>query len=240
MKAIAYYRVSTDKQGESGYGLEAQKSSVERYCKSAGLEIIGEHTDIESGKKNARPGLATAIQDAARTGSRLVIAKLDRLSRNFMFIMSLKESGVDFVACDMPEANTLTVGIMALMAQQEREMISARTSAALQAKIRRGEKLGTPRNFSEDGRKKGAETNRLKRRMNQANVRAAGVVKELSASGMTVAQIADWLNANGFRTARDCEFRPTTVARLVGFTGPGENGSKPREKQKKKSPKLVA
>jgi len=215
--AVVYYRVSTDKQGESKLGLEAQKNSVEGFCRSRGMEITMEFTDVESGKVSTRKGLGEAIAETKRIDGVLVIAKLDRLSRNFMFIMALKESGVEFVACDMPDANTLTIGIMALMAQQERELISERTSAAIQAKLRRGEKWGNPQCLTQDGRKKGWESIRQKRLENENNRRAAELVETLAQQKLTLQEIAERLNRSGFRTSKGCQFQPTTVMRLRNF-----------------------
>src|SRR4051794_33128778 len=136
-KYIAYYRVSTDRQGCSGLGLDAQRAAVASYL--AGREpLLAEYTEIESGKKNDRPQLAVALGECHRRRARLVIAKLDRLARNVHFISGLMESGVDFVAVDMPEANRLTLHILAAVAEHEREMISRRTKEALAAAKARG------------------------------------------------------------------------------------------------------
>src|SRR5450759_1516123 len=122
-QAVSYLRVSTREQGASGLGLEAQRAAVESFTASHGYQVVAEYQDVESGKHNERPGLRHALADAKARRATLLIAKLDRLSRNASFIMALRDSGVSFVACDLPEANTLTVGIMALLAQQERELI---------------------------------------------------------------------------------------------------------------------
>src|SRR5690606_17923709 len=121
MKIVSYLRVSTAKQGRSGLGLEAQREAIEAYARHRGASVLQTFTEIESGKINARPELDKAIHLAKVTGATLVIAKLDRLSRNAAFLLALRDSGVRFVAADMPDANELTVGIMALVAQQERE-----------------------------------------------------------------------------------------------------------------------
>ena len=143
---MAYYRVSTVRQGQSGLGLEAQKASVESLCEARGYRLTGSYQDIESGKHNARPGLTAALAAAKSAGAVLIIAKLDRLSRNASFTMALRDSGVDFTAADLPDANTLTIGILASVAQAEREAISTRTKAALEALKARGVKLGSPTN----------------------------------------------------------------------------------------------
>jgi DNA invertase Pin-like site-specific DNA recombinase len=143
-KLVAYERVSTARQGKSGLGLEAQRKAIEDYAATKGGTILARFTEVESGRKNDRPELEKALQLARITGATLVIAKLDRLSRNAAFLLTLRDAGVSFVACDMPEANDLTVGIMALVAQQEREAISRRTKEALAAAKARGVKLGNP------------------------------------------------------------------------------------------------
>ncbi len=133
---FAYYRVSTQKQGASGLGLEAQQAAVVSFLK--GGRPQGAYTEVESGKKNHRPQLLAAMAAARAAGGVLLIAKLDRLSRNASFILTLRDAGVDFICCDMPDANTLTVGLFAVLAQHERETISKRTKEALAAKLARG------------------------------------------------------------------------------------------------------
>src|SRR5262245_21085937 len=143
IKFVAYLRVSTDRQGKSGLGLEAQREAVQRFIQARGGVIVArEYVEVESGKRNDRPKLAQALKQCRLTGATLVVAKLDRLSRNAAFLLTLRDSGVDFVAADLPEANTMTVGVMAIVAQHEREAISARTKAALAAARARGIKLG--------------------------------------------------------------------------------------------------
>jgi len=132
-KHVAYYRVSPARQGRSGLGLEAQKRAVAEYLDGGDWKIVGEFTEVESGKRADRPQLAKALAVCRLHGARLVIAKLDRLSRNAHFLLGLKESGVDFVAADMPNANRLTVGIMAMVGENETLRISERTKAALAA-----------------------------------------------------------------------------------------------------------
>jgi DNA invertase Pin-like site-specific DNA recombinase len=129
-KFVAYFRVSTDKQGKSGLGLDAQRHAVQQYLNGGTWSLIGEFTEIESGKRNERPELEKALTICKRQKAKLVIAKLDRLSRNLAFIATLMESGVQFVAVDNPHANKLTVHILAAVAQHEREMIAQRTKDA--------------------------------------------------------------------------------------------------------------
>ena len=144
-KFVAYYRVSTQKQGRSGLGLEAQRHAVAEFLNGGDWKIVGEFTEVESGKRSDRPELARALAMCRLHGARLVIAKLDRLSRNAHFLFGLQEAGVDFVAADTPHANRLTVGIMAIVADEERRMISARTKAAMAAAKARGVQLGGDR-----------------------------------------------------------------------------------------------
>jgi DNA invertase Pin-like site-specific DNA recombinase len=139
---VAYYRVSTAQQGRSGLGLEAQREAVRVFMGGNAVGLAEEFTEIESGKNADRPQLARALDACRLTGAVLVIAKLDRLSRDAHFLLGLEKAGVEFVAADMPNANRLTVRLMAVIAQEEREMISARTKAALAAAKARGKKLG--------------------------------------------------------------------------------------------------
>lgn len=141
---VAYYRVSTDRQGQSGLGLEAQAVAVARYVARIGGETVAEVTEIESGRHNNRPELSRALDICRRSKAVLLIARLDRLSRNVAFISNLMESHVDFRAVDMPEASRLTIHILAAVAEHEREAISARTKAALAAAKARGVRLGSP------------------------------------------------------------------------------------------------
>ena len=141
---VAYYRVSTDKQGRSGLGLEAQREAVSRHVASAAGVVVDEFEEIESGKKNDRPKIAAALGACRARRATLVIAKLDRLARNVAFVSNLMESDVDFVACDNPFATRLTIHILAAVAEHEREMISKRTIDALAAAKARGVKLGNP------------------------------------------------------------------------------------------------
>ncbi len=201
---IAYYRVSTDRQGVSGLGLEAQREAVESYLNGAG-KLVGEYTEVESGKRSDRPELTAALDACRKQKAKLVIAKLDRLARNVHFISGLMESGVDFVAADMPEANKLTVHVLAAVAEHEREAISARTKAALAAAKARGKKLG----WAMPERKREQRQAALKgaaRGMERADSFAANVmpiIEEIRRAGVTTLQgIADALNARGIKTAR--------------------------------------
>ncbi len=211
-KYIAYYRVSTKQQGVSGLGLDAQRNAVHSFTRCDTC-IIAEYTEVESGKRDSREQLQAAIQHAKSIGATLVIAKLDRLSRNAGFIFALRDSGVDFVCADMPEANTLTIGIFAVMAQHEREMISQRTKAALAAKKEQGFSLGNPQNLSYEARLKGADVR--KRQAQERNQQAHTVAMLLKEKGHSLREIAERLNSRGFRTSQGKDFQATSVMRLL-------------------------
>ncbi|MDJ1498791.1 recombinase family protein [Cytophagaceae bacterium DM2B3-1] len=211
-KYVAYYRVSTQKQGQSGLGLEAQKKTVEKFCE--GGQILAEYTDIESGKNNNRPELLKAIAHAKNNDALLVIAKLDRLSRNVYFISSLLESRVHFKACDLPEADHFTVHLFAALAEKERKMISERTKAALQAKKTQGHKLGNLKNLTREGAQQGAKAYQKAAVENMNNRRATALIVFLRNSGMKWLHIADQLNQTGFTTSRGKLFKAEQVKRL--------------------------
>lgn len=145
-KAVAYLRVSTDKQGKSGLGLEAQREAVARYVAANGVDLIGDHIEVETGKgANAlskRPELVAALATAKREKAGLIIAKLDRLARNVHFISGLMETGVEFAVADMPNADRFQLHLFAALAEKEAEVISQRTKAALAAAKDRGTELG--------------------------------------------------------------------------------------------------
>ena len=178
-------------------------------------QLLPEYVEVESGKNNHRPQLLAAIAEARRVGATLLIAKLDRLSRNAGFIFTLRDAGVDFVCCDMPDANTLTVGLFAVLAQHERETISRRTKNALKAKKARGAKLGTPANLTDAARAMGRAMMQANAQEHQANRQAARLAGFLHAQGHTLQQVAGELNHAGYRTRRGNIFRPTTVQRLL-------------------------
>ncbi len=213
MKFIGYYRVSTAKQGRSGLGLEAQRASVRAYVKDG--KILAEYVEIESGKRNDRPELAQAIAHASREGATLIIAKLDRLARSVAFIFALRDSGVRFIACDMPEANTLTIGLLAALAQHERELISERTKAALAAKKKRGCVLGTPQNLTKEATIRAAAARHRRALEDPANRRATELALLYRERGLSYGAIAKKLNTNGHRTRRAKRFHACTVERLL-------------------------
>lgn len=201
---VGYYRVSTKRQGESGLGLEAQKETVSRYLNGGSWELIGEFTEIESGKNNDRPELIKALHLCQITGATLIIAKLDRLARNVFFISRLMEGGADFIACDFPQANRLTIHIIAAVAEHEREMISRRTKEALAAKKARGEKLGTPGNITPAVRH-AAQIKASAARIAKADNFAAKIgpiVGGLRTDGKSLKAIARTLNERSILTAR--------------------------------------
>ena len=211
-KYVAYYRVSTKAQGDSGLGLEGQRSAVAGFVRGP---IVAEFTEVESGKNNQRVQLAAAIDRAKREGAVLVIAKLDRLSRNASFIFTLRDSGVNFQCVDMPDANTLTIGIFATLAQHERELISSRTKSALQAKIAQGATLGKPENLTPTAQAKGVAGNVARAAANENNRRALSMAEMMHRNGKNYTEIAYQLNNSGFRTSRGCAFQATQVMRLI-------------------------
>lgn len=216
-KYICYYRVSTKKQGRSGLGLEAQETICKNYVDGQKGVIVNSFVEVESGKNDNREKLAQAIQECKRTNSILTIAKLDRLSRSVEFIFSLKNSGVDFTCVDLPELNTMTLGIFATFAQSERERISERITVALAEKKKKGIKLGKPENLLNNFDK--AYSNSLATRqsnaLNNENNRKAGLlVVSLRNSGKTWNEITQALNDNGFKTRRGCMFGITQTVRL--------------------------
>lgn len=224
MKAVAYYRVSTAAQGRSGLGLEAQRHAVDAFCRGRICEILGEYTEVESGRRNDRPELAKAMHHAKVTGATLVIAKLDRLSRNAVFLLQLQDSGVRFQAADMPEACHLTVGILALVAQQEREAISARTKAALAAARQRGANLGNPNGAAalrRAAKGNGAAIQALKSAADRHAADLGPVVDQLRAEGhQSLPALAHALNERQMRTPRGGRWHPSSVRNLLARLKP--------------------
>ena len=209
---VAYYRVSTERQGRSGLGLEAQQSAVASFV-NGDAELIASFTEVESGKRSDRPELEKALDACRRQKARLVIAKMDRLSRNLAFIATLMESGVEFVAVDNPHANKLTVHILAAVAEHERAMISERTKAALAAAKRRGKTLGNPR--LAEAAQIGTSAVKAKAKRFAANV--LPVIREIRAGGAeSNAAIAAKLNERRVPTARGGRWTHVQVGAVLG------------------------
>lgn len=209
---VAYFRVSTDKQGKSGAGLDAQRNDVMRFTNG---DVIAEFTDVESGAKSDRPEYRKAIAYAIQHDATLVIAKLDRLSREVREIFELRDSGVKFVCCDMPEMNTMTVGIFAVMAQHERELIAERTRKAIQTKIAAGQTWGNPQNFSDATRALGRAAKIEKAKNKPANKRAYVLAHDCRKNGDSFAMIAAKLNHWDFTTSRGGKFHANSVRQLL-------------------------
>jgi hypothetical protein len=229
-KAVAYYRVSTAGQGRSGLGLEAQRSAVIRLAGSRAYRLLAEFTEVESGKRNDRPQLTRALHHAKVTGAVLVIAKLDRLSRNAGFLLTLRDSGVRFLAADLPDANDLTIGVLAVVAQGEREAISRRTKEAL-AVIRRRiaadgcyssprsgrviERLGNPQGTAALRRGQAGNAAAVSGAKRSADDHARDIrpiLEGLRARGVqSYAALATALNGQGVVTRRGGKWHPITV-----------------------------
>jgi DNA invertase Pin-like site-specific DNA recombinase len=217
-KFVSYLRVSTQRQGKSGLGLEAQREAVSAYLNGGSWSLVEEVLEVESGKRNDRPQLARALSLCRIHGARLLVAKLDRLARNVAFISTLMESGVDFEAVDLPQANKLTVHIMAAMAEHEAAMISARTKAALTAAKARGTKLGGQRRNSSRIHSKGCVAS-IQVRREKASRRATDLLPMIesirSDGNSSLRGIAAALNQRGVPTARGGEWSATQVQRLL-------------------------
>ncbi len=204
---VAYYRVSTERQGQSGLGLDAQRSAVEAYAGDRSL--LDEFMEVESGRKDNRPQLAAALTLCRQRRAVLVIAKLDRLARSVAFISNLMESGVEFVAVDMPQANRLTLHILAAVAEHEREMISQRTRAALAAAKARGTRLGNPR---PDVTMMSAAATAAASRF---RLSILPVIRSLKAEGRSLRGIAAELNARGISSAHGRTWHAASVRALI-------------------------
>ena len=214
-KYVAYYRVSTVKQGRSGLGLEGQKTMVNNFLKSNDGVVLDSFTEIETGtSKKLRVEIFKAIEYAKQNDAVLLIAKLDRLARNVHFVSSLMETGVEFMCCDMPSANNLTVFILSAIAEEEARTISLRTRLALAEKKKQGFKLGTPENLTYEHRLKGAEAMKIKSLNNKTNQQATALIIEYREKGMTYDKIAIKLSQLNFKTVRGKDYCSSTVMRL--------------------------
>jgi DNA invertase Pin-like site-specific DNA recombinase len=213
-RAVIYYRVSREKQAQSGLGLEAQATSVAAFVGQRGLEVVAEYTEVETGtSKKRRIEIFRAIEHAQREGAILLIAKLDRLSRNLHFVSGLLESGVRFTAVDMPEANNLTIQIMAVMAEHEAKAISTRTKEALKAAKARGIRLGSPKPMTEEVRALGRE--KVSQAFLEAYQRLHGYIRLMKESGLSLRAIATTLNKEGYRTRSGTLWGPVQVSRVL-------------------------
>jgi DNA invertase Pin-like site-specific DNA recombinase len=222
-KYVAYLRVSTVRQGRSGLGIEAQQKAVHEFVAGRGGKIIApEFVEVETGKRNDRPELQAALKRCRVTGACLVVAKLDRLSRNAAFLMTLRDSGVEFVAADLPEANTMTVGVMAVVAQYEREATSQRTRAALAAAKARGTSLGGVRVGARDIARyqaQGVKAARAKA-LEAAELRR-DAIETCRGQGLSLNAIALRLNAESITTSRGAKWTATAVKRTMLALGLG-------------------
>ena len=213
---VAYLRVSTQKQGYSGLGLEAQREIIEKHLKDK--STIAEFVEVESGRHNDRPKLKEALELCRKTGAILIVAKMDRLSRNVAFTSQLLESDVEIVFCDFPQANKMMIHIVSAIAQYEAELTATRTRQALQAKKSRGFTLGNPEHLMDKHNEAvlaSNETNRKKAHENPNNKRAVALLRSLVSQGLSLQQMADTLNDEGFQSSKGYKFKPVTVQRLI-------------------------
>ena len=216
MSYVAYLRQSTKKQEISGLGIEAQREIIHNYLSP---EVpISEFVETESGRKQDRPKLSEALALCRKTGSTLIVAKLDRLSRNVAFTSKLLESDVEIKFCDFPEANKLVLHIIASIAEYEAQLISTRTKQSLEAKKARGVVLGKPENLVGNLDKaisNSRKTNMKKARENPNNKRAAAMLRVLVKQDLTLSEMADILNSEGFVTSRGSQFTAWSVSVLI-------------------------
>jgi DNA invertase Pin-like site-specific DNA recombinase len=217
-KWVAYYRVSTERQGDSGLGLDAQRKLVADYLNGGNWTLSAEFTEVESGKRSDRPQLAAALAMAKRLRAKLIVAKLDRLSRNVSFISALMDSGVEFIAADMPFANKMTLQVLAVFAEHERDVISARTKQALAAAKERGVQLGGPKRLEASAL--GVAANKANAERFSANV--LPIIREIQASGVTTLRgVARALNARGVQSARGVPWSPMAVSNILKRSSAG-------------------
>ena len=215
---VAYLRVSTQRQGYSGLGLEAQREIIHNYLRDR--KPIFEYVEVESGRKTdkGRPKLKEALSQCRTYGAKLIVAKLDRLARNVSFLSALLDSDVEIVFCDFPQANKMVLHILASISQYEAELISTRTKLALAAKKSRGCKLGNPEHLMDKHKEAIAnsnKTNRKKAEDNPNNKRAVAMLRILAEQRMTLTEMTDKLNKEGFVTSKGYEFRPSQVYVLL-------------------------
>lgn len=213
---VAYYRVSTQKQGKSGLGLEAQKEAVAQHVRRDGGKVVAEYQEVESGKRADRPQLALALERCRLTRSTLLVAKLDRLTRDTGFLAKLRDSGVNFMACDNPHATSLTVTILIAVAEEERRLASVRTREALARAKARGVRLGNPMGSKAWGDRSGAgAVEALQAKADGFAQRLASMVQPLRAEGLSLRAIADRLNGEGIVTAHGKAWQANSIRRLL-------------------------
>ena len=213
---VAYLRVSTQKQGFSGLGLEAQREIIQKYLRDK--TPVAEYVEIESGRKKDRPKLKEALSLCRKTEATLIVAKLDRLARNVSFLSNLLENDVEIVFCDFPQANKMMLHILSAISQYEAELIAARTKSALQAKKAMGFRLGNPEHLMdkhEQAIRSSIRTCREKADNNPNNRRAVAMLRTLLKEEHTLQEVADILNREGFVTSRGCRFSNSTVYKLI-------------------------
>ena len=220
-KVVSYVRVSTQRQGASGLGLEAQRACVEAFCRENGCELLEEFREVESGRKSDRPILRKALARAKATKSILLIARLDRLARSVHFVSGLMDAGVEFRACDVPTANRLTLHILSAVAEEEARAISARTKAALAAYKARGGRLGASnpacRSLTQEMREKGAAESgkRTASLACEANAEATAIACGLHREGASLRVIAKELDARGVASRTGTSWSHVQVLRLL-------------------------
>lgn len=219
---VSYLRVSTERQGRSGLGLEAQRRAVADFLNDGSWRHVAELVEMESGACDTRPRLSEALALCRLHNATLVIAKLARLSRDAAFLLNLQKAGVRFVAADLPEANELVVGIMAVVAQAERKMISVRTKAALAAAKARGVRLGNPDNLRNRALGTARAADARTRRSAARAADLAPILAEVRAAGaVSLRQVAAALNARGIPAARGGAWTATQVRRVSQTSGQG-------------------
>ena len=215
-KYVAYLRVSTQKQGYSGLGLEAQREIIHNYLHDK--IPISEYVEVESGRKSDRPKLKEALSQCRKEGAILIVAKLDRLARSVSFLSSLLESDVEIVFCDFPQANKMVLHIISAISQYEAELTAARTKAALQAKKARGFRLGNPEHLldkHEEAIQNSIKTCKAKADSNPNNKRAIALLRILVKEEHTYQEMAEILNREGFVYSHGCSFTKSTVYKLI-------------------------
>jgi DNA invertase Pin-like site-specific DNA recombinase len=213
MQYVSYIRVSTNKQSRSGLGLDSQKDMIDKFIKKDD-KIIAEYVEVESGKRKDRPKLLEAIEIVKQHNAKLLIAKIDRLARNVAFISSLMDSNIEFVAVDLPEANRFTIHLLSALAEQEARLISERTIAALKQVKKKGTRLGKPENLTNEAIEKGRRTMQENAFNDRNNQQAGNLIVLLRKENTSYKRIAEYLNANNYRTRRDGQFSSGQVQKL--------------------------